>query len=90
MLINVGELDEADAMMRELREMDSGDHIAFKPPDRGEGAEPCELVRVQLLAGMADAGPDAAYLANDAKFADVESTETCVRYLETVNRRNED
>lgn len=26
----------------------------------------------------------------DAKFADVESTETCVQYLETVNRRNED
>lgn len=25
----------------------------------------------------------------DAKFADVESTETCVEYLETVNRRNE-
>ena len=26
----------------------------------------------------------------DAKFADVESTETCVEYLETVNRRNDD
>jgi N-carbamoylsarcosine amidase len=26
----------------------------------------------------------------DAKFADVESTETCVTYLRTVNRRNED
>jgi N-carbamoylsarcosine amidase len=26
----------------------------------------------------------------DAKFADVESTETCVDYLNTVNRRNED
>jgi nicotinamidase-related amidase len=26
----------------------------------------------------------------DAKFADVESTETCVNYLETINRRNED
>lgn len=25
----------------------------------------------------------------DAKFADVETTETCVRYLETVDRRNE-
>ena len=26
----------------------------------------------------------------DAKFADVESTQTCVSYLETINRRNED
>ena len=25
----------------------------------------------------------------DAKFADVESTQTCVSYLETINRRNE-
>ena len=25
----------------------------------------------------------------DAKFADVETTDTCVDYLETVNRRNE-
>ena len=25
----------------------------------------------------------------DAKFADVETTETCVNYLETVNRRND-